>query len=276
MGKATMELAKGLRQEIDSEFIRTILESKRFEWLVTGLILLNAVVMGLETNAGLVERVGPLLHAVDHYLLVIFTIELLLRLHVYRSSFFKDGWSLFDSAIIIIAWLPTTGGLSVLRALRILRILRLISVVPSLRKVVTGLVSALPGMGSIVMLLCLVYYIFAVMGVNLFGQAFPQWFGSLSQSAYTLFQVMTLESWSMAIVRPIMVEMPYAWIFFVLFIICTTFTVLNLFVGIIVSAMTAEGEAAAVLERQKLKQDQDAILLELQMMRMELTRIKSL
>lgn len=270
-----MELTQALQHENDSDSIRELLESKRFEWLVTGLILLNAFIMGLETNAAVVERIGPMLHSVDKYLLILFTIELLLRLKVYRHSFFKDGWSLFDSTIILIAWLPATGGLSVLRALRILRILRLVSVVPSLRKVVTGLVSALPGMGSIIMLLCLVYYIFAVMGVNLFGQSFPLWFGSLSQSAYTLFQVMTLESWSMGIVRPIMVEQPYAWIYFVLFIICTTFTVLNLFVGIIVSAMTAEGEAAAVRERQKLKQDQDTILREIQLLRVELSRINN-
>ena len=267
-----MELTKDLQQGFHTVSVQQAIESKKFEWFITALILLNAAIMGMETNASIVAASGSLLHSLDQSLLIVFTVELLLRLYVYRTSFFKDGWSLFDSAIIIIAWLPATGGLSVLRALRILRILRLVSVVPSLRKVVSGLICALPGMGSIVMLLVLVYYIFSVMGVNLFGEEFPQWFGSLSLSAYTLFQVMTLESWSMGIVRPIMEIFPYAWIYFVLFIVCTTFTVLNLFVGIIVSAMTAEGEAAAVLEREKLKRDQDTILQEIRELRNDLAK----
>lgn len=265
-----MEYTTTLRTEVNRESIQLVLECKPFEWLITGLIIFNAIIMGMETNPQIVAAAGPFLHGLDYSLLIIFTIELFLRLYVYRGNFFKDGWSWFDSIIIMIAWIPTSGGLSVLRALRILRVLRLISVVPALRKVVTGLVCALPGMASIIMLLLLVYYIFAVMGTNLFSEAFPQWFGSLSQSSYTLFQIMTLESWSMGIVRPIMETYPYAWIYFVLFIICTTFTVLNLFVGIIVSAMTAEGEAAAVIEREKLKQDQETILAELRLLRQEI------
>jgi len=261
-----------LQRDVDVDLIRFMLQSKSFEWLITSLIVLNAVIMGMQTNPNIVNQIGPALHLLDMLLLVIFTVELLLRLFVYRGAFFRDGWSWFDSIIIAVAWVPTSDGLSVLRALRILRVLRLISVVPSLRKVVTGLVSALPGMGSIIMLLGLVYYIFAVMGTNLFSTEFPQWFGSLSQSSYTLFQIMTLESWSMGIVRPIMETYPQAWIYFVLFIVCTTFTVLNLFVGIIVSAMTAEGEAAAVIEREKLKKDQDTILAEIRLLRQELAQ----
>lgn len=270
-----MELAKGFTQEIDSDAIRVMLESKSFEWMITLLILFNAVIMGMETSSELRQQIGPLLHSLDQTLLVIFTVELGLRAFVYRSQFLRDPWSIFDSSIIFIAWLPATGGLSVLRALRILRVLRLISVVPALRKVVAGLISALPGMGSIVMLLSLFYYIFAVMGTSLFAQEFPQWFGSLSQSAYTLFQIMTLESWSMGIVRPIMQVYPYSWIFFILFIVCTTFTVLNLFIGIIVSAMTAEGDAAAALEREALKADQEVILKEIRELRQELAEQRS-
>jgi len=265
-----MEITQALNQDINVDNVKSLLESKRFEWLITALIILNAITMGMETNPHIMQHAGGLLHSLDQTLLIIFTVELGLRFYVYRASFFKDPWSIFDSLIIAIAWLPATGALSVLRALRILRILRLISVVPSLRKVVSGLISALPGMASIIMLLTLVYYIFAVMGTNLFGEAFPQWFGSLSQTSYTLFQVMTLESWSMGIVRPIMQTFPYAWIFFILFIVSTTFTVLNLFVGIIVSAMTAEGEAAAIEERQKLAHDQQVILSELRQLRAEL------
>lgn len=268
-------IEKGFHSEINYDSIKQFIESKPFEWAITALIIVNAIILGLETDKGIVSEHGSTLSSLDHILLLIFTVELLLRIYVYRNDFFKDGWSLFDTAIITIAWMPATGGLSVLRALRILRILRLISVVPSLRKVVSGLVRALPGMSSIIGLLLLLYYIFAVMGTNLFGEAFPEWFGSLPASAYTLFQVMTLESWSMGIVRPVMEVFPHAWLFFVIFIICTSFTVLNLFVGIIVSAMSAETDASAAAERKQLKEDQDLILIELRELRAEIARTPS-
>ncbi len=264
-----MQNVEGITPDTPTASLRQLLESKRFEWTITALIIFNAIIMGMETNKTLQAEIGPLLHALDQALLITFTFELAARLFVYRKRFFTDPWSIFDSTIIIIAWLPATGGLSVLRALRILRVLRLISVVPSLRSVVTGLISALPGMGSIVMLLTLVFYIFAVMGTSLFAEAFPQWFGSLSMSSYTLFQVMTLESWSMGIVRPIMEVFPYAWLFFVIFIVCTTFTVLNLFIGIIVSAMSAEGDEAAAVERDKLNQNQQEMIEQIRLLREE-------
>jgi len=138
-----MELVSSLKQEFNVALVKPFLEDKRFEWTITVLILLNAVTMGMETNPQIVAKFGPLLHTLDQLLLIIFTVELLLRFYVYRKKFFTDAWSIFDSLIILIAWMPTTGGLSVLRALRILRVLRLISVVPSLRKVVAGLIGAL-------------------------------------------------------------------------------------------------------------------------------------
>jgi voltage-gated sodium channel len=125
----------------------------------------------------------------------------------------------------------------VLRALRILRLLRVISVTPSLRRVVEGFLKALPGMGSVFLLMGMIFYIGAVMATKLFQTSFPEWFGSLGGSAYTLFQIMTLESWSMGIVRPVMETYPYAWAFFVPFIMVTTFAVVNLLVGLIVNSM---------------------------------------
>jgi voltage-gated sodium channel len=139
--------------------------------------------------------------------------------------------------VVGVALVPTAGSLSVLRALRIVRVLRLISTVPAMRRVVGALFSAIPGMGTIAALLGLLFYVFAVMATNLFGAAFPDWFGTLGRSAYSLFQVMTLESWSMGIVRPVMVTYPLAWAFFLPFILVTSFAVLNLFIGIIVDAM---------------------------------------
>jgi voltage-gated sodium channel len=148
-------------------------------------------------------------------------------------------------------------------------VLRLVSMVPSLRRVVGGLVAALPGMGSIMLLLGLVYYVFAVMATKLFGASFPDWFGTIGHSAYSLFQIMTLESWSMGIVRPVMEVYPLAWMFFIPFIVSTTFTVLNLFIGIIVSAMQAEHDEEASAERTALQAEQEVILDEIRALRKE-------
>jgi voltage-gated sodium channel len=116
-------------------------------------------------------------------------------------------------------------------------VLRVISVAPSLRRVVEGFITALPGMGSVFLLMAIIFYIGAVMTTKLFGSSFPEWFGTLGRSGYSLFQIMTLESWSMGIVRPVMEVYPYAWAFFVPFIMVTTFAVVNLLVGLIVNSM---------------------------------------
>ena len=180
---------------------------------------------------------GPLLLALDRAALWVFTVELALKIWVYRSRFARDGWNVFDFVIVAIAWLPAAGPLSVLRALRIMRVLRLVSVVPQMRAVIGALFRAMPGMGSIVAVLMLVFYVAAVMATKLFGEQFPQWFGTIGESMFSLFQVMTLESWSMGIVRPVMELYPGAWAFFVPFIVVTSFTVLNLFIALIVNSM---------------------------------------
>ena len=253
--------------------LKTLLESSRFESAILVLIVINAITLGLETDAGIMARYGGVLHLLDRAILSVFAVEVALKLVVYRWQFWRDPWRIFDFLIVGIALMPATGNLSILRALRILRVLRLISAVPSLRRVVGGLVAALPGMGSITMLLGLVFYVFAVMATNLYGEVFPEWFGSIGSSAYSLFQVMTLESWSMGIVRPVMGEFPYAWIFFIVFILCTSFTVLNLFIGIIVSAMQREHELEASEERDALHREQQEILTELREIRARLDRL---
>ena len=171
------------------------------------------------------------------------------------GRFFRDGWNLFDLAVVAIALVPTSGGLSVLRALRILRVLRVVSVAPSLRRVVEGFITALPGMGSVFLLMSIIFYIGAVIATKIFGTDFPQWFGSLGQSGYTLFQVMTLESWSMGIVRPVLEIYPYAWAFFIPFILVTTFAVVNLLVGLIVNSMQDAHQAEDVQRTDAYRDD---------------------
>ncbi len=209
-------------------------------WVKNGIIaviIFNAIILGFETSETVMARAGGLIVALDMLCLAVFVLEIGLKLVAYGRRFFASGWNLFDFAIVAIALVPAGQGLSVLRALRILRVLRVVSATPRLRRVVEGLFSALPSMGSVFLLTTLVFYIGAVMATKLFGAAFPDWFGTLGRSAYSLFQIMTLESWSMGIVRPVMEVYPHAWAFFVPFILVTTFVVVNLVVGLIVNSM---------------------------------------
>ncbi len=221
------------------------------DWVRNGIllvILFNAVVLGFETSDTVMATVGPLIRALDSICLAIFVGELALKIFAYRSAFFRSGWNLFDFGIVAVALIPAGQGVSVLRALRILRLLRVVSVAPRLRRVVEGFVTALPGMASVFLLMGIIFYIGAVMATKLFGGACPActpeqaanfelWFGTLGHSLYSLFQIMTLESWSMGIVRPVLEVYPYAWVFFVPFIMLTTFAVVNLLVGLIVNSM---------------------------------------
>lgn len=254
--------------------VEALITDRRFEIAITLLIIINAITLGLETSQAAMASFGTVLMFVDQLVLWVFVAELALRFFVYREKFFHDPWRIFDFVIVGIALMPTSGSLSVLRALRILRVLRLVSMVPSLRRVVGGLIAALPGMGSITVLLTLIFYVFSVIATKLYGEAFPEWFGTLPASAYSLFQIMTLESWSMGIVRPVMDVFPLAWTFFIPFILCTTFTVLNLFIGIIVSAMQAEHEETAEQERADLHEEQKVILSELRALRGEVAELK--
>lgn len=214
-----------------------IVESGPVQNFILVAIIINAVVLGLYIDPTILPGLDPLWRTIDYLCLAIFTIEITLKLLAYRLGFFKSGWNLFDFFVVAMALVPGNGTLSVLRTLRVLRVLRLLTVVPSLRRVVAAFIHSIPGLGAVVMVMAIFFYAAAVMAVGFFGTNFPDWFGSIGKSLYTLFQVMTLESWSMGIVRPVMESHPFAWAFFVPFIIIATFTILNLFIGIIVSTM---------------------------------------
>ena len=220
-----------------SKSLKSFIESKITNVFITIVILINAITLGLETSDTLVSKLGNVLTYIDKIALSIFVVELTIKLFVYRLSFFKSGWNNFDFIIVTIALIPSSGPLSILRAFRIFRALRLLSVIPSMKKVIQAMFYAIPGIASVGTIILLIFYISAVLVTNLFGKKFENWFGTIGDSMYSLFQIMTLESWSMGIVRPVMEEYPYAWAFFVPFILITTFAVLNLFIGIIVDAM---------------------------------------
>ncbi len=247
---------------------------------ILALIIINAVLLGLETSHSFMAHSGHWLKAADKAILSVFVIEIAARLYVHRLAFFRDPWSVFDFAVVAIALVPASGPFAVLRALRVLRVLRVLTIVPSMRRVVGALLSAIPGLSSIALVLLLVFYVFGVIATHLFGQQFPDWFGHLGRSLYTLFQVMTLESWSMGISRPVMEEVPYAWAFFITFILFATFTMLNLFIAIIVNAMQTfqEGEHQDTIQtvEQVGQSIEHELHAEVQSLRQEIGALKAL
>ena len=248
------------------------LRDNRVQNFIIAIIALNAVILGLETSAVVTARFGGLLYIGDLVCLSIFVAEIGAKIYARGPRFFRDPWGLFDFFIVSIALLPATQGFSVLRALRILRVLRVITVAPRLRRVVEGFITALPGMGSVFLLMALIFYIGAVMATKLFGATFPEWFRTLGRSGYSLFQIMTLESWSMGIVRPVMEVFPWAWAFFVPFIMVTTFAVVNLLVGLIVNSMQ---DAHHEEDAQKTDDYRDEVIKRLDAIEAKLERARS-
>jgi voltage-gated sodium channel len=257
-----------------------LVESPFVQNTIIALIVLNAIILGLETSSRAVEHFGGALLALDHTILGVFVVEIATKLFAHGWRFFRQPWNVFDFAIVGIALVPASGSLAVLRALRILRVLRLLSTVPRLRFVVEALLHALPGISSIAMLMLLLFYVFAVMATGFFGDTHPVWFGTMGRSMFTLFQIMTLESWSMGIVRPVMEVHPYAWVFFVPFILVATFTILNLFIAIIVNTMQTMHEAAHRHEEEVIEEavhrEGVQIEQELRALREELRSMRSL
>jgi len=274
-----IETPTGLRGRFAS-----FIEGKLTVRFITFLIVVNSITLGLEADPEMVGEYGSLLFAIDKTILLFFTLELMIKFYAYRLSFFKSGWNTFDFVIVAISWIPTTGAFAIFRALRILRVFRLFSVVPQMRKVLTALLNSIPGMLSVVGILTLIFYVCAVLATKLFGHhpdpQLQEWFGSISASLYTLFQIMTLESWSMGIVRPTMEIYPLSWIFFLPFIIVTSFAVLNLFIGIIVDAMQSAQHEPRETDKSELKQfthhEVDSLHVKFDQLQQELSDLKEL
>lgn len=251
-----------------------IISMPQFEWVIVALITLNAVILGLQTDKEIYSNYGPLLEILDALILFIFVIELLSRFYVHGRAMLKDPWSVFDILVVGVALVPATEYLSVLRSLRVLRVLRLISAVPSMRRVVSGLLTAIPAMASIVTLLLLIIYVAAVMATQLFGDAFPNTFGTLLTSVFSLVQIMTLEGWA-DLAGPVMDKYSMAWLFFLIYMLVTSFAVLNLFIGIIVDAMQTEALEDMQREEEEAIDEQTALILkEISALRQEVSKIR--
>jgi voltage-gated sodium channel len=218
------------------ERAKVLVDHQSFQRFVIVLIVVNAITLGLETSPRLMAEAGDLLHLLDRIALSIFVAELLVRFYANGLRFFRDPWSVFDLLVVAVALVPAAGPLSMLRTMRVLRILRLVSAVPAMRRVVGGLLRAVPGMASVAALLSLVIFVAGVMSTKLFGSIAPEHFGDLGTTFFTLFQIMTGEAWP-DIAREVMAEAPWAWIFFVIYILVSSFAVLNLFIAVVVGGM---------------------------------------
>lgn len=231
-------------QDMPADHWRVKLErfvtAPRFLKLVTAMILLNAVTLGIETSDSIMARIGPHIRFLDHLILGFFAIEILMKIVACGGRFFKSGWNIFDFIIVGISLVPASGPFAILRTLRVLRVLRLVSVVPRLRRVVSALLTAIPGMASVMAILLIIFYVTAVMTTQTFGSNpdphMQKYFGDIGNSMFTLFQIMTLEGWQ-DIAADTLAIYPMSWMFFVAFITIASFAILNLFIGIIVDAM---------------------------------------
>lgn len=238
---------------IQMDELRAFIETKQFQYTIIVLITINAITIGIETSQNLPESFALILYQLDKYILVIFTIEIMLKIVVYRHRFFMNPWNVFDFLIVAIALVPAAGPLHILRTLRILRTARLIKNVPKLRIIIESLIKSIPSIGWIGVLLFMIFYIFAVIGTDLYQANFPEYFGDMGKTFFTLFQIMTLESWSSGIARPMMLEMPYSYIFFIPFILLATYTTLNVFIAIVVNTMNEINRAEMKEEEERVK-----------------------
>ncbi len=234
------------------------------------LIVINAIILGIETNKEIMAMIGDELILIDHAILWIFIAEIVVLIAARGWHFFRDPWCIFDFLVVAIALVPATGSLSVLRALRVLRILRLINKIESMRRVVSALLGSLPGLGSVFGLVLIVFYVSGVIATNMYATEFPERFGTLGMSFYTLFQVMTLEGWSEEIARPIMAIYPSAWIFFLIFIFISTFIVVNLFVAVIVDSINS------IKHHEEKKDKEDDVAVKIKALHDEIAELKAL
>jgi len=224
------------------ESLEKLVTSKHFQTFITTVILINACILGVEISATSEAAVAAC-EALDFLCLLIYIAEISAKLYVYGCSFFKSKWNIFDFAIVAVACIPTSvlpipaQIARLLRLLRTLRALRLVSAFRQIRIIIDGLLRALPGVFWTFVLLLIVFYIFAIFGVELYSATFPELFGTLGKAFYTLFQVMTLESWSNGLSRPMMSVHPLAWIYYVSFVVISAFILLNVVVGVVVFAI---------------------------------------
>ncbi len=247
-----------------------IVESNLFRNFILGLIILSGVIVGIETYPETYSKNAALFYLIDQVIIFIFVLEISLKLISNGKkpwNFFLDPWNVFDFIIVAVCFIPdiNTNFVTVLRLARILRVFRIISVLPKLQILVNALLKSIPSMGYVVVLLGIVFYIFAVAGSFLFAKTDPIHFGSLHISMITLFKVLTLEGWtdimniqlygsSEPSAEYTMKVVSYASIaYFVSFILIGAMIIMNLFIGVVMNSMQ---ESQNEMEKDLMKRQQ--------------------
>ncbi|MGV8964239.1 MAG: ion transporter [Candidatus Saccharimonadaceae bacterium] len=250
--------------------VKHLVNHHLFHRIVVCLIIINAVILGLKTYPSIMEEHDLILNFLDQFIIWLFVGEIILQFAAHGRKFLKDPWHIFDVVVITISLVPANAAFSVLRAVRALRILMLVETSATLRHIMASLFSAIPGIAGIATLLAILFYIFGIMATRLFGADFPQYFGNLQTSFFSLFQIMTLEGWP-DIVRSIMQTYPYAWIFFITYIIIATYSILNLFIAVIIDAMEKQYTKEVDVETLMLENIQK----EIQLLHNKIDNVKS-
>ena len=246
-------------------YARRIVDARWFEPWMIGLILFNGVLIGLETSQEFVATYGGWLHLGNDIILGIFIIEVVLKLAAVAprfSLYFGNGWNLFDFSIVVLSLIPATGEFAlVARLVRVLRVLRLVSAMPQLRLIVATLVRSIPSMGHVIVLMSIIFYIYAVTGFHLFHEHDAEHWGTLGAALLTLFQMVTLEGW-VEVMNTAMEAYPWSWVYFVTFVLIGTFVMLNLFIAVVINNL--EASKAAELEELRDPVTHDEVLRELE------------
>lgn len=217
-----------------------LVESKWFQRFIIAVILFNATIIGIDTYPSMHAQYGSLLSILDSVCLGIFTIEIIIKLIACLDrpmDYFKNGWNAFDFFVVAAAYMPgMEGQTTILRLIRLLRVLRLLSTMPNLQIMVTALAHSIPRIGQMALLSSLLFYIYAVIGQTLFSKHDPEHWETLHLSLLSLFRTLTLEDWTDLMYKG-MELYPWAWVFFVSFVLLATFVIFNMLIGIILTSM---------------------------------------
>lgn len=255
--------------------ISKIVNSRAFEYSIIGLILINAVILGLETNPELVKNYNGWFVWLNNIILTVFIIEAILKITAVAprfSKYFGDGWNLFDFTVVVVSLIPATGEYAMIaRLARLLRVARLISTIPELRLIISTLVRSIPSIGNVLLLMGVIFYIYAVAGYHLFHSHDPEHWRNLGISLLTLFRVVTLEDWTDVMYKAMELH-PLFWIYFVSFVAIGTFVIINLFIAVVLNNL----EEAKQESLKELRQppDKDEILQELKQTQEALERLR--
>lgn len=253
---------------------RNLAERPAFNRVIVVVLMVNAVALGLRTAESVSRSLDPVLIGVESAVVAIFVVEMVVKIAAFGRGFFREAWNWFDLIVIAISVVPASGTLLMLRTIRILRTFRLISVLPSMRRVVNALFTAVPGLISILLLLMLVLYTSSIAAVQMFGAIAPDHFGHLGSALLTMFKVMT-QGWP-DVADEIIAVRPLGWMFFVGYIVVTGFIVLNLLIAVIVNAMERQVVEAQAAQEERTEQSQHAQLMaELSALRTQLDTVQT-